>query len=166
MKEAKSTVLAVSLLGVKVTVSFCRFYPQYAFCQHERQRQHHCFYLEHLWVEQCHPTFIPSHPAHRRGMAQFDSSIGMVSRATSTSYPHPANSTVGEYPGFNEVDYHQPPQLSGRLTIGQIYTRMLSGVILPGEQQFNEEHWVNNILNECYFDDCLWGYTIHVVEEL
>ena len=36
-------------------------------------------------------------------MAQFDSSVGMVSCATSTSYPHLANSTVGEYPSFNEV---------------------------------------------------------------
>ena len=43
---------------------------------------------------------------------------------------------------------------------------MLNGVILPGEQCFNEEHWVNDILNECHFDDLLWGYTIHVVEEL
>ena len=43
---------------------------------------------------------------------------------------------------------------------------MLNGVILPGEQCFSEEHWVNDILNECYFDDCLWGYTICVVEEL
>ena len=43
---------------------------------------------------------------------------------------------------------------------------MLNGVILPGEQHFSEERWVNDILNECHFDDCLWGYTIHVVEEL
>ena len=50
--------------------------------------------------------------------------------------------------------------------IGQIYTGMLSGVILPGEQRFSKERWINNILNECHFDDCLWGYTIHVVEEL
>ena len=25
---------------------------------------------------------------------------------------------------------------------------------------------MNDILNECHFDDRLWGYTIHVVEEL
>ena len=50
--------------------------------------------------------------------------------------------------------------------IGQIYTRMLHGVILPGEQRFNEERWANDILNKCFFDDCLWGYTIHVMEEL
>ena len=43
---------------------------------------------------------------------------------------------------------------------------MLSGAILPGEQHFNEECWVNDILNKCYFDNCLWGYTIRVVEEL
>ena len=43
---------------------------------------------------------------------------------------------------------------------------MLNGAILPREQRFNEERWVNDILNECYFDDHLWGYTIRVVEEL
>ena len=43
---------------------------------------------------------------------------------------------------------------------------MLSGAILPGEQHFNEEHWINDILNKCHFDDRLWGYTICVVEEL
>ena len=43
-------------------------------------------------------------------MARFDSGVGMVSHATSTSYLHLANSTVGEYPGFNEV-YHQFPPI-------------------------------------------------------
>ena len=43
---------------------------------------------------------------------------------------------------------------------------MLSGVILPGEQWFNKEHWANDILNECHYDDCIWGYTICIVEEL
>ena len=43
---------------------------------------------------------------------------------------------------------------------------MLSGSILPGEQQFNKDHWANDILNECRCNDCLWGYTIYVVEEL
>ena len=43
---------------------------------------------------------------------------------------------------------------------------MLNGAILPGEQCFSEECWVNDILNECHFDDRLWGYTIRVVEEL
>ena len=43
---------------------------------------------------------------------------------------------------------------------------MLNGAILPGEQRFNKERWVNDILNKCYFDNRLWGYTIRVVEEL
>ena len=43
---------------------------------------------------------------------------------------------------------------------------MLNRAILPGEQRFSEERWINNILNECYFDDRLWGYTIRVVKEL
>ena len=43
---------------------------------------------------------------------------------------------------------------------------MLSGAILPGEQRFNEEHWAKDILNECHYDDRLWGYTIRIVEEL
>ena len=43
---------------------------------------------------------------------------------------------------------------------------MLHGVILPGEQRFNKEHWVEDILNECYFDDHLWGYTICIMEVL
>ena len=43
---------------------------------------------------------------------------------------------------------------------------MLNRAILPGEQRFNEERWINDILSECHFDDHLWGYTIHVVEEL
>ena len=43
---------------------------------------------------------------------------------------------------------------------------MLNGAILLGEQRFSEEHWINDILNKCHFDDRLWGYTIRVVEEL
>ena len=43
---------------------------------------------------------------------------------------------------------------------------MLHGAILLGEQRFNEERWANDILNECHFNDRLWGYTIWVVEEL
>ena len=50
--------------------------------------------------------------------------------------------------------------------IGWIYTQMLHGVILPGEQRFNEEHWANEILNECYFNNCLWRYTVCIMEEL
>ena len=44
--------------------------------------------------------------------------------------------------------------------------QMLNGAILPGEQHFSEERWVNNILNKCHFNNCLWGYTIRNVEEL
>ena len=43
---------------------------------------------------------------------------------------------------------------------------MLNGAILPGEQCFSKECWINDILNKCHFDDRLWGYTICVVEEL
>ena len=43
---------------------------------------------------------------------------------------------------------------------------MLHRAILPREQRFNEERWADGILNECYFDDRLWGYTICIVEEL
>ena len=62
-----------------------------------------CADLERLWAEQHCPSFVPSHPTHQGGMARFDSGVGMVSHATSASYLHPANFTVGEYPGFNEV---------------------------------------------------------------
>ena len=43
---------------------------------------------------------------------------------------------------------------------------MLYGAILLREQRFDEECWANDILNECYFDNRLWGYTIRIVEEL
>ena len=43
---------------------------------------------------------------------------------------------------------------------------MLNGVILPGEQRFNEERWAEDILNKCDDDDHQWGYTIHIVKEL
>ena len=43
---------------------------------------------------------------------------------------------------------------------------MLHGAILPGEQRFDEECWGYDILNECHFNDRLWGYTIQVIEEL
>ena len=43
---------------------------------------------------------------------------------------------------------------------------MLYGAILPGEQHFNKQHWAEDILNECFFDNHLWGYTIHITEEL
>ena len=60
---------------------------------------------------------------------------------------------------MNEVSYHQLPQFKWKLMIGQIYSRMLHGVILPGEQRFNKEHWADNILNKCFFDNHLWGDT-------
>ena len=75
--------------------------------------------LERLWAEQRHPSFVPTHPAHRGGMAQFNSSVGMVSRATLASYLHPANSTVGEYPSFNEVLSSPASRLCGSLMIGR-----------------------------------------------
>ena len=62
-----------------------------------------CADLERLWAKQRCPTFVLTHPAHRGGMARFDSGVGMVSCTTLAGYSHPANSTVGEYPGFNEV---------------------------------------------------------------
>ena len=43
---------------------------------------------------------------------------------------------------------------------------MLYRAILLGEQRFDEECWANDILNECYFNDRLWRYTICIVEEL
>ena len=43
---------------------------------------------------------------------------------------------------------------------------MLNRAILPGEQHFSKERWINDILNKCHFDDRLWGYTIQVVKEL
>ena len=43
---------------------------------------------------------------------------------------------------------------------------MAHGAILPGEQHFSEERWAEDILNECHFNDRLWGYIICVSEEL
>ena len=43
---------------------------------------------------------------------------------------------------------------------------MLHRAILPREQRFNEERWANDILNKCFYDNHLWGYMIHVMEEL
>ena len=43
---------------------------------------------------------------------------------------------------------------------------MVHRAIPPGEQRFSEDHWADNILGECYFDDSHWGYTICVAEEL
>ena len=69
--------------------------------------------LECQWTKQHQPTFVPPHPEHAGGMAHFDSGVVMISCATTASYQHPANSTVGAYPSMNEVSYHQLPQLSG-----------------------------------------------------
>ena len=73
--------------------------------------------LEHLWAEQHHPTFVAPHSTHMGGMARFDSGVGMVSHATTTSYLHLANSMVGYYPSFNEVLSPTSP-ISGKLMIG------------------------------------------------
>ena len=43
---------------------------------------------------------------------------------------------------------------------------MLNRAILPGEQRLNEECWADDILNECHYDNCLWGYMICIMEEL
>ena len=68
---------------------------------------------EHQWAEQHHPNFVQAHLERQGGAARFDSGVGMISRAITACYPHPANSTVGDYPSMNEVGYCQPPQLSG-----------------------------------------------------
>ena len=72
-----------------------------------------CADMEHRWAEQCCPNFVPAHPERQGVAAHFDSGIGMVSPAVIAHYPHPANSTVGDYPSMNEVSYHQLPRLSG-----------------------------------------------------
>ena len=43
---------------------------------------------------------------------------------------------------------------------------MLHGAILPGEDRFSETRWHNDVLEECYNDDALWGYVVRVGEEL
>ena len=43
---------------------------------------------------------------------------------------------------------------------------MLNGAILPREQWFDEKHWSEDILNKCFFDDSLQGYTIQITREL
>ena len=62
--------------------------------------------LECLWAKQRCLSFVAPHPAYVGGIARFDSGVGMVSCATTASYQHPANSTVGAYPSMNEVSYH------------------------------------------------------------
>ena len=72
-----------------------------------------CANMEHQWTEQCHLNFVWAHLERQGGATRFDSGVGMVSRAITACYPHPANSTIGDYPTMNEVGYRQPPQLSG-----------------------------------------------------
>ena len=67
--------------------------------------------MERQWAEQRHPNFIQAHLERQGGAARFNSGVGMVSCATTAHYPHPANSTIGDYPSVNEVGYHQPPNL-------------------------------------------------------
>ena len=43
---------------------------------------------------------------------------------------------------------------------------MLHRSVLPGEQRFDEDRWADDILNECHFDNRLWGYMIQIIEEL
>ena len=59
--------------------------------------------LDCVWAEQRRPMFVPPHPTQTGGMAHFDSGVGIVSHVTTASYPHPANSMVGNYPSMNEV---------------------------------------------------------------
>ena len=72
-----------------------------------------CANMECRWAEQRRPNFVRAHPEQQGGAARFDSGVGMVSRTVTARYPHPANSTIGDYPSMNEVGYRQPPQLSG-----------------------------------------------------
>ena len=72
-----------------------------------------CADMERRWAEQRHLNFIRAHPERQGGAACFDSSVRMVSRAVTARYPHPANSTIGDYPSMNEVGYRQPPRWSG-----------------------------------------------------
>ena len=69
--------------------------------------------MERRWAEQHRLNFIRAHPERQGGAACFDSGVGIVSCAVTACYPHPANSTVGDYPSMNEVGYRQPPRLSG-----------------------------------------------------
>ena len=65
--------------------------------------------MERQWAEQRHPNFVRAHLERQGGAARFNSGVGMVSRAVTAHYPHPANSTVGDYPSMNEVSYRRLP---------------------------------------------------------
>ena len=69
--------------------------------------------MERQWAKQRCLNFVRAHLERQGGAACFDSGVGMVSHAVTAHYPHPANSTIGDYPSMNEVGYRQPPQLSG-----------------------------------------------------
>ena len=43
---------------------------------------------------------------------------------------------------------------------------MRHGLTLPRQQRPDDDRWHNDILAECHWDDCLWGYTYHVSEEI
>ena len=43
---------------------------------------------------------------------------------------------------------------------------MQRGLTLPGQQRPDDNHWNNNILAKCHWDDRLWGYACRVSEEL
>ena len=43
---------------------------------------------------------------------------------------------------------------------------MRHGLTLPGQQRPDDDHWHNDILAKCYWDDRLWGYACRVSEEI
>ena len=43
---------------------------------------------------------------------------------------------------------------------------MRHGSILPGQEHFDLEYWRNDNLEECHFNDRLWGWTCREGEEL
>src|ERR1700753_1154417 len=43
---------------------------------------------------------------------------------------------------------------------------MRFNLILPGEQQFNEQRWRKDTMMECHYDDRLWAYACRVAEEI
>ena len=43
---------------------------------------------------------------------------------------------------------------------------MQRGLTLPGQQRPDDNHWHNNILAECHWDNHLWGYAYCVSEEI
>jgi hypothetical protein len=43
---------------------------------------------------------------------------------------------------------------------------MRHGSILPGQERFDLGRWRNDILEECHYDDKIWGYACRGAEEL